>query len=274
VRIRFWGTRGSIPTPGQRTVRYGGNTACVEVRDSSDALLVLDAGTGLRELGVHLAQDGGGPISLDLFISHLHWDHIQGIPFFRPAYDPRTALRIHAPQHSKPLKDLLGLGMDDPFFPVDLDAVPAKLEIDELGERGERRAGPFSVRAARLFHPAPAFAYRVEADGRVLVYATDTEDPFSGRENPVIELAKGADVLIHDAQYVNGDFKKGWGHSTAESAVDVAVRAGAKKLVLYHHDPERTDDALDKIALDLQRLAKQKGAVEVIVAYEGLEIAL
>jgi len=106
------------------------------------------------------------------------------------------------------------------------------------------------------------------------VYATDTEDPFSGRENPVIELAKGADVLIHDAQYVNGDFKKGWGHSTAESAVDVAVRAGAKKLVLYHHDPERTDDALDKIALDLQRLAKQKGAVEVIVAYEGLEIAL
>jgi phosphoribosyl 1,2-cyclic phosphodiesterase len=274
VRIRFWGTRGSIPTPGQRTVRYGGNTACVEVRDDTDALLVLDAGTGLRELGVQLAQNGNAPVSLDLFISHLHWDHIQGIPFFRPAYDPRTALRVHAPRHQRPLKDLLGLGMDDPFFPVDLEAVPAKLEIDELGERTERRVGPFRVRAASLFHPAPAFAYRVEADGRALVYATDTEDPFSGRENPVVELAQGADVLIHDAQYVNGDYKKGWGHSTAESAVDVALRAGAKKLVLYHHDPDRTDDALDKIGVDTQRLASQKGALEVLVAYEGMEIAL
>jgi phosphoribosyl 1,2-cyclic phosphodiesterase len=274
VKIRFWGTRGSIPTPGQRTVRYGGNTACVEVRDESGALLVLDAGTGLRELGAQLAQNGKAPVDLDLFISHLHWDHIQGIPFFRPAYDPRTALRVHAPQHSKPLKDLLGLGMDDPFFPVGLDAVPAKLEIEELKEGGEWRAGPFRVRAARLFHPAPAFAYRVEADGAVLVYATDTEDPFSGQENPVIALAKGADVLIHDAQYVDGDFKKGWGHSTAEAALDVAIRSGTKKLVLYHHDPDRTDDALDKIAADTQRLAKQKGSVEVSVAYEGMEIAL
>ena len=274
MRLRFWGTRGSIPTPGQRTVRYGGNTACVEVRDASDALLVLDAGTGLRELGVQLAQNGNGPVDLDLFISHLHWDHIQGIPFFRPAYDPRTALRVHAPRHSKPLKDLLGLGMDDPFFPVDLDAVPAKLEIDELPEHGERKAGPFRIRAASLFHPAPAYAYRIEADGKALVYATDTEDPFSGKENPVVALAKGADVLIHDAQYVNGDYKKGWGHSTAETAVEVASRAGVKKLVLYHHDPERTDDELDKISLDAQRLAKQKGGVEVLVAYEGLEIAL
>ena len=274
MKLRFWGTRGSIPTPGQRTVRYGGNTACVEVRSNADDLLVLDAGTGLRELGVQLVQNGHGPVDMDLFISHLHWDHIQGIPFFRPAYDPRTALRVHAPKHSKPLKDLLGMGMDDPFFPVDLDAVPAKLEIDELAERSERTLGPFRVRAATLFHPAPAFAYRIEADGKVLVYATDTEDPFSGAVNPVVELARGADVLIHDAQYVNGDYKKGWGHSTAETAVDVATRAGAKRLVLYHHDPDRTDDALDGIALDAQRLAKEKGALEVVVAYEGMEIAL
>jgi phosphoribosyl 1,2-cyclic phosphodiesterase len=275
VRIRFWGTRGSIPTPGLGTVRYGGNTACVEVRAANGALLVLDAGTGLRELGVQLAQNGHGtPVDLDLFISHLHWDHIQGIPFFRPAYDPRTALRIHAPHHSKPLKDLLGLGMDDPFFPVGLDAVPAKLEIDELAEDGERRSGPFRVRTTRLFHPAPAYAYRIEADGGALVYATDTEDPFSGKENPVVAFAQGADVLIHDAQYVNGDYKKGWGHSTAETAVDVALAAGVKKLVLYHHDPERTDDALDKIAADTKRLAKEKGGPEVFVAYEGMEIEL
>jgi len=275
VRIRFWGTRGSIPTPGQRTVRYGGNTACVEVRSTGGELLVLDAGTGLRELGAQLAQNGNGPLSLDLFISHLHWDHIQGIPFFRPAYDARTAMRVYAPQHQRPLKELLGIGMDDPFFPVDLDAVPAKLDISEFPEGTEHRAGPFRVRGARLFHPAPAFAYRVEADGRSLVYATDTEDPFSGRENPVIDLARDVDVLIHDAQYLDGDYKKGWGHSTAETAVDVAARAGAKRLVLYHHDPDRSDDALDKIAVDAQRLAKEKaGALEVLVAYEGMELAL
>jgi phosphoribosyl 1,2-cyclic phosphodiesterase len=275
VKIRFWGTRGSIPTPGQRTVRYGGNTACVEVRDSSGALLVLDAGTGLRELGVQLAQNGHGPLSLDLFISHLHWDHIQGIPFFRPAYDSRTAIRVHAPRHGRPLRELLGLGMDDPFFPVDLDAVPAKLEIEEFPEGAERTVGPFRVSGARLYHPAPAFAYRVEADDRSLVYATDTEDPFSGRENPVIALAQGADVLIHDAQYQSGDYKKGWGHSTTETAVDVALRAGAKRVVLYHHDPDRTDDELDRIAVDAQRLAKQKGSsLQVLVAYEGMEIAL
>ncbi len=275
MKIRFWGTRGSIPTPGHRTVRYGGNTACVEVRANSGELLVLDAGTGLRELGVQLEHNGHAPIDLDLFISHLHWDHIQGIPFFRPAYDPRAAIRVHAPKHPRPVKELLGVGMDDPFFPVDIDALPAKLEFEEIGEDEEDTAGPFRIRTARLFHPAPAFAYRVEADDRVLVYATDTEDPFSGRENPVVGLAQGADVLIHDAQYVNGDYKKGWGHSTIESAVDVAIRSGSKRVVLYHHDPERSDEALDKIKVDAQRLAKEKGSrVEVLVAYEGMEIDL
>ena len=275
MRIRFWGTRGSIPTPGQKTVRYGGNTSCVEVRNEAGDLLILDAGTGLRELGSALAQNGSGPVDLDLFISHLHWDHIQGIPFFRPAYDPRTRIRVHAPKHQRPLKDLLGLGMDDPFFPVDLDAVPAKLEVDEIPSGDDRTATGFTVRTARLHHPAPALAYRLEADGRALVYATDTEDPFSGQENPVVALARDADCLIHDAQYVDADYKKGWGHSTIATAVDVAVRAGAKRLVLYHHDPERTDDALDKIGADAQRLARSQGAAtEVLVAYEGMELAL
>jgi phosphoribosyl 1,2-cyclic phosphodiesterase len=276
VRIRFWGTRGSIPTPGQRTVRYGGNTACVEVRDRSGSLLVLDAGTGLRELGIDLLQrNGGGPLSFDLFLSHLHWDHIQGIPFFRPAYDKRTAIRIHAPQHPKPLKELLGLGMDDPFFPVDLDAVPGQIQMAEFPSGTERTAGPFRVRATRIYHPAPALAYRVEADGRSMVYATDTEDPFSGTENPVVALAKDVDVLVHDAQYQDDDYKKGWGHSTIASAVDVAVKANAKRLVLYHHDPERSDDALDKVGADAQRLARERGSTaEVLVAYEGMELTV
>ena len=275
MKVRFWGTRGSIPTPGQRTVRYGGNTACVEVRDASGALLVLDAGTGLRELGLQLGQVGNGPISLDLFLSHLHWDHIQGIPFFRPAYDAATAIRIHGPEHGRPIRDLLGTGMDDPFFPVNLDALPAKLDIKAIQSAEERRVGPFHVRTVELFHPAPTLAYRVDADGRSLVYATDTEDPFSGKEDPVIALAQGVDLLIHDAQYQESDYKKGWGHSTVSSAVDVAIRANAKRLALYHHDPDRSDDALDEEARAAQQLARDRGAaLEVLVAYEGLELAI
>ncbi len=273
MKIRFWGTRGSIPTPGQRTVRYGGNTACVEVRDASNALLVLDAGTGLRELGLNL--DPGGAITVELLLSHLHWDHIQGIPFFRPAYDPNSTLRIHGPAQQRPLREMLGLGMDDPFFPVDLDELPVRLQVHDM-KSGERRAiGPYDVRATRIYHPSPALAYRVEADGRSLVYATDTEDAFNGETNPVIAFSRGADTLIHDAQYLERDFKRGWGHSTVASAIDVAVEAGVRRLVLYHHDPDRTDDALDVIAVDAQRTAHERRAgLEVLVAREGLELAV
>ena len=144
MKVRFWGTRGSIPTPGPSTVRYGGNTACVEVRDSSGSLLILDAGTGLRELGLALMNGGGPrPFSVDLLLSHLHWDHIQGIPFFRPAFEPKTSLRIRGPKQSRSLRELLGLGMDDPFFPVDLDDLPARLEVGELHDGSDERIGHF-----------------------------------------------------------------------------------------------------------------------------------
>ncbi|TMF23194.1 MAG: MBL fold metallo-hydrolase [Chloroflexi bacterium] len=218
MKIRFWGTRGSIPTPGASTVRYGGNTACVEVRDSTGSLLILDAGTGLRELGASLMNGGGPrPFSVDLLLSHLHWDHIQGIP----------------------------------------------------------QVGRFRVRAASLYHPSPALAYRLEADGRSLVYATDTEDPFSGRPNPVIPLANGADMLIHDAQYLDSDFKPTWGHSTIASAIDVATKAKVKRLVLYHHDPDRTDEALDRIAQDVAaRSPERTKELEIVVAREGMELTV
>lgn len=274
MHIRFWGTRGSIPTPGPTTVRYGGNTSCVEVRDATGTLLVLDAGTGLRELGIALMNSNGArPFSLDLLLSHLHWDHIQGIPFFRPAYDPNSTLRIRGPRQSRPMKELLGMGMDDPFFPVDLDDLPAKLQIGELADGSDEQIGAFRVRSAQLYHPAPALAYRIEADGRSLVYATDTEDPFSGRPNPVVELARGADTLIHDAQFVKSDFKPTWGHSTIDTAIEVAASAKVKRLILYHHDPDRSDDALDHIGRDAQRAGRERSpGLDVVVAREGLEL--
>ena len=273
MKIRFWGTRGSIPTPGHRTVRYGGNTACVEVRDASDRLLVLDAGTGLRELGIKL--NGASPLTVDLFLSHLHWDHIQGIPFFRPAFDPKSTLRLYGPVQHRPLRELLGLGMDDPFFPVDLDGLPVQLEVHEVESGSRRTVGPFEVQATTIFHSAPALAYRIEADGKSIVYATDTEDPFSGQPNPVIDLAQGVDALIHDGQFLDADYKAGWGHSTVATALEVAQRAGAKRLILYHHDPDRSDDDLDRIGVDAQRSADASGGdLEVIVAREGMELAI
>ena len=274
MRIKFWGTRGSIPTPGPSTVRYGGNTACVEVRDQSGSLLVLDAGTGLRELGAALVNGGGPrPFSVDLLLSHLHWDHIQGIPFFRPAYDPKSSLRIRGPKQSRTMRELLGLGMDEPFFPVDLDDLPVQLTVAELDDGSDEQIGHFRVRAARLYHPAPALAYRVEADGKSIVYATDTEDAFSGRPNPVVSLALHADTLIHDAQFLETDYKPTWGHSTIASAIDIAAQAKVRRLVLYHHDPDRSDDALDQIAVrSQQEMNRRATGVEVIVAREGLEL--
>lgn len=275
LRVRVWGTRGSIPTPGARTVRYGGNTPCIEVRTASGWLVILDAGTGIRELGQHLLDTAPetGIVTGDVFLTHAHWDHIQGIPFFRPAYDAKSELRIYGPKQSRSLKDLLGLGMDDPFFPVDLDGLPIKLSIIDVATGDERSVGPFTVRSVGIFHPAPALAYRIEAGGRTLVYATDTEDPFSGKPNPVIPLAKGAHTLIHDAQYLDNDFKKTWGHSTVDKAIEVAVEAGVSRLVLYHHDPDRSDDALDQIELEAQERAhKMRAGLEVVAASEGLEL--
>ena len=274
IRLRFWGTRGSIATPGPNTVRYGGNTACVELRGPDGELVVFDAGTGLRELGNRLQQErlDGEPLAIHLLISHLHWDHIQGLPFFRPAYDPRTTFTIYGPAQNRPLRDLLGMGMDDPFFPVNLDALPAQPTIHELRD-GSFSVGSLHIRTARLRHPAPCLGFRVEAARRAIVYATDTEDAFFDGANPVVELASGADLLIHDAQYLDADRKPGWGHSTVEAAIDVARRAGARSLVLYHHDPDRSDDALDEIGMLADAIVAGKGpALRVIVAREGLEL--
>lgn len=273
MRVRFWGTRGSIAAPGPATVRYGGNTACVEVRDAAGRLLVLDAGTGLRELGRSLVRTSRGPWDVDVVLSHLHWDHLQGLPFFRPALDASSHLRLHAPAQERPLREVLRGGMGAAFFPADLDGLPAAFDVREVEPGAALAIGPFAVRSAALAHPGGALAYRIAADGASVVYATDTEVTAGPGPDALVELAAGADLLIHDAQYLPDDFRPGWGHSTVQAAIDVAVRARVRTVVLTHHDPDRSDDALDAIALLARRYARERApSLEVVVAADGLAL--
>ena len=251
--IRFWGVRGSIASPGPETASVGGNTSCVEVRCGAQRI-VLDAGTGLRSLGNALLG-AGGPVDLTLLLSHFHWDHIQGLPFFVPAYLAQTKLAIvgaggdrddyllRGVRRDGGLRDKLSRQMTEPHFPVQLDDLSAQLSYREAraGQALELDGGVV-VKVARLNHPGGVFAYRIEHEGTSLVYATDTEH-YACVDPALRALAEGADVLIYDAQYTPEEYqaKVGWGHSTYAAGAEVAKSAGVGKLVLFHHDPMRTD---------------------------------
>ncbi len=286
MRVRFWGTRGSIPTPGRATARFGGNTSCVEVLAADGTCLVLDCGTGARQLG--LALLAAGPPPIHLLLSHTHWDHIQGFPFFAPAYLPGTILDIYAaPGLERTLEETLAGQMQHTYFPVRLTELRAQIAIHEVGE-GAFRIGGVTVRAQYLNHTAPCLGYRLEAGGVSVVYATDHE-PFwwGGPEtSPVerllhpgerrhVEWLAGADLVIHDAQYTDAEYpaKRNWGHSSVEYVTDLAILAGVKRLVLFHHDPARTDRSVTQLAQRMLRRARKHGSgLEVISAAEGLEI--
>ena len=255
--LRFWGTRGSIATPGPKTLRYGGNTSCVEVRHGR-RILMLDCGTGAREMGVALHREfRDKSLELDLFVSHAHWDHIQGFPFFQPLYQHGNKIRIHSLRGSdKSLEKVFTGQMDGSYFPVELSDLQGRLEFDEL-------AGPIELEDIRithlgLNHPGMAIGFRFEAGGKSLVYLTDHEpycrlagenDMNRRLDREVDEFARGADLYIREAQYTEEEYehKKGWGHSTWRDAVDSAHVAGVKRLCLFHHDPMHDDIALDSI---------------------------
>lgn len=272
MNVRFWGVRGSTPTPQKENLRYGGNTSCVEVRIGGE-LFVFDCGTGFRVLGKELLRKAGrSPVHGRIFLSHYHWDHIQGIPFFTPLYNPDNHFEFHS---SRMLQSDVQRALEDqmmnPYFPVEMKVMRAKRRFHHVDD-GAKNYGAVRISTKQLNHPQGCIGYRVEYKGKILVYATDNEpgDP-TGDQN-VRALAQDADLFIYDSQYTPHEYQNGkqsWGHSTWEEAVNIAREARVKKLVLFHHDPEHDDKDIDAI----QRNARKRFP-RTVAAREGLKIKL
>ena len=272
MSVRFWGVRGSIASPGPDTARYGANTACVEVR-CGDHVLICDAGTGLRPLGRAIV-DEGKPVDIDLLCSHTHIDHICGFPFFAPCYKAGNRIRIWGgpTTDGDGVESAFHKSMSPPLFPDVSEFFAADIEFKSF-QRGDvltPRPG-ITVRTASLNHPGGATGYRIEWQGKALAYVTDTEHVGDGLDPHVLTLIAGADAVIYDSNYTDHDYVAhvGWGHSTWQHAIRLAERAAVGTLALYHHDPVRTDAALDEIAAAADRMRPG-----TIVAREGLQLTL
>ena len=284
--VTFWGTRGSIPTPGPGTARYGGNTACISIAGPPGRLVILDAGSGLRPLGHELMKQHNGILTADILLSHTHWDHIQGLPFFKPLSTRDTSVCIYgAAQEGVALKEILGRQMDPMVFPVPLNALAASLTVVEI-EEGEFEIDDFNICAFRLRHPGTTLGYRLapRAGGRQVAYVTDNELGAGGTYEVapdwrarMIEFIEGTDTLIHDAMYLDQiiQARAGWGHSTPRQAVDLARDGSCRRLVLFHHEPEHDDDALDRLLADTRSYARGVApGLEVEAAIEGMTFSL
>jgi len=306
MKVRFWGVRGSIPVPGRTTSRYGGNTSCVEVRPKGEPPIIIDAGTGLRRLGKALMEEafGDGRGKTSILISHTHWDHVQGLPFFSPLYRAGNQIEIFARRRDTHLEAVFSQQHGEPYFPVPLSAMQADMSFHALSEGARFDLGRAKITSTRLNHPWIALAYRIEVDRAALVYCSDTA-PFTdlllGHEfvvkppaldEPlppdtaaelaklragVVALAEGADLLIYDTQFTYDEYRlrPHWGHSHPDDAIAVARDAKVKRLCLFHHAPLRSDDDNDAILAKYRTVVAQSGdTFEVISAYEGLELEL
>ena len=305
VEIKFWGVRGSIPSPGPETVKYGGNTVCLELRfkiKDHQRLIIIDAGSGIRNLGDALAADHfvNDNFSTEIYLTHTHLDHILGLPFFAPIYFPGTQLKIYGPITGEevPLKEVIGGQMSYRYFPVRQEELAADIEYIDLKEGRFDLGDGITLAAKYLNHPLLALGYRIEYQGCVICTAYDTEpfynvfsedpadpsydellaqegDLAARRENSRMEaFFHDADLLIHDGQYTAAEYdsgKKGWGHSTIEHAIETATRAAVKRLVIFHHDPLRTDSQIDDISQRLGR-GQQPENIEIIFAREGMTL--
>lgn len=296
--------RGSVPCPGPKTVKYGGNTSCLELRfGEEDRLIVIDAGTGIRELAGHIIKNDlpKGPIKTELFLTHTHWDHIMGFPFFIPIFIPNTELKVFGPvtYEEDTLDKIVGGMLTYRYWPVRLTELAAKIEYFNLKEGSQDLGGGLWLTTKYLNHPILVLGYRFEYRGKVFCTAYDTEpfrnvfdvspdDPSYDEEavkegamaaqeenDKVVSFFQGADILIHDSQYTHKEYissKLGWGHSSFEYAVNVAHKAGVKKLLLFHHDPDRSDAELELIERKIQKAAGGRTSMEVMIAREGMTV--
>ena len=294
MRLRFWGTRGSIATPGQGTNHFGGNTSCIELTSDSGAHLIMDCGTGARLLGNHLIANTTGPVSASILFTHTHWDHIQGFPFFAPLFVPGNHFTVYGPEGSHlSLHDVLSGQMEHHYFPVELSQLAARIAYQDLSE-GTHEVSGVKIYAQSMNHPSPTLGYRIEAHGASVLYLSDHE-PFyegvwregaePGRFESILEggdrrhaeYMKDADLVIHESQYTPEEYpaKKNWGHSTFSYVVELAAAAGVRRLFLTHHDPSHDDLFVENIEQRARALAKELGSsMEVSCAYEGCEIEI
>jgi phosphoribosyl 1,2-cyclic phosphodiesterase len=251
VKMKFWGVRGSTPTPQIENLKFGGNTSCLEVQAGQHDPVIFDAGSGIRALGQGLLDEAKGkPIHARIFLTHFHWDHIQGIPFFKPLYGPDNRISFVSGSTGRPLQETLEGQMTMPYFPIGFSQVAAKRDFHQM-EKGETvEANGLRISPFPLNHPQGASGYRIEANGIVIVYATDYEHGVPESDAILRTYADGADVLICDAQYTPTEYEKhrGWGHSTWQNAVMLARDARAKHLMLFHHDPDHDDTIMMQIA--------------------------
>ncbi|HEY5870043.1 MAG TPA: MBL fold metallo-hydrolase [Candidatus Tectomicrobia bacterium] len=272
--LTFWGVRGSIPSPGLHTITFGGNTSCVSV-EYHEHVIIFDAGSGLRPLGLALMARGTPPITGSLFLTHTHWDHIQGLPFFTPAFTPQNQFAIYGEARPRyPLVELMEDQIQHPFFPIEMqDLFQAHIDFRELASGDTVEIDPqIQVTAFRLTHPNAALGYVLQLDALRVAYVTDHEHPLEHLSPAVQQAVTGVDLLIHDAQYSREEIrqgKQGWGHSAWEDVVQLALEAQVHQLFLFHHDPTATDEHLNERQFLAQQIFPQ-----TFVAREGLKIPL
>lgn len=294
MKIKFWGVRGSIPSPGPNTAKYGGNTTCIEIRTDDNELIILDAGTGIFALSQVLLREM--PVTANVFITHTHWDHIHGLPFFTPLFIPGNALRLHGafdPVSGRGIEQAMEVQLQYSYFPVRETEMKARIEYETLMPEQSVQIGSATITPTLLNHPVISFGYRVDCNGKSVFFTGDHEPHYNiyapddegfdeyqmlieDKEKSIIEAMRGVDVLIADSSYTAGEYqsKKGWGHGTFDSCIEMARKADAKIVYCTHHEPTRSDEMLEREFGKVLALNPQDGGPECRLAREGEEILL